>query len=855
MTIQGDIDQLLRFPPYGLPQEEKQPLFLSALHASHRHHFEHCLAYRKYCARRGVSAESQFENLEQFPYLPIQAFKQNWQLLRSVDASDVKVTLQSSASSGTPSRVLLDKITTKRQRQALATVLATVLGAKRQPFAILDLDPLKANAAALGARGAAIRGFLNSASRSDYFMDSDERGNLSFCLDDFKSTIQSYIDSDTPLVIFGFTYVLYIHAVAKLLDEACRFDLPTGSKIVHIGGWKKLEDQKVDRDVFNQQISQLFGIPVQEIIDFYGFTEQMGVTYPDSLHGVKHVPNFAEVIVRHPQTLQPIEDGKVGILQFLTPLPHSYPGISVLTDDLGVITGREEDDHGWHGTQFKVIGRLKKAEVRGCGDIMADKVASKNVKSSSVASETASQPKVERPDFPQPDVRLFLSHESYYGPKRLDQGVELNSLPQVKQLGELCQVLKDRRVVLQSYSVDELIALISAASRRWFEADSPVLPLSQAGLVFLRSFCSSTSLRQLADDSLKLGRGELDGFRGKGFLGRRMQRAVARGLVGHWLAGNVPLLGMLVLTQSILARNANIIKVAKNNASVLPLLLESFRGLTIKTRAGKILRGDDILETIAIIYFDRSDHQSAETLSLECDVRLAWGGRDAVESVMNLPRRFGTEDIIFGPKLSYMVIGREALHSARAVRKLARGASIDASVFDQYACASPHTIFVEQGGHCASPREFAAQLAEQMQRTSLRIPKQPVDDDTAAQITARRLQYEFSGDIWASRETSDWTVLYDEHQLQTLADPCYSRVITVSPISDAMSAAEFAHHGIQTVGLALSSERKQQFASVAAMKGAERFPDIGRMTLFDTPWDGLFPLQRLVRIVTIGGPY
>ena len=73
------------------------------------------------------------------------------------------------------------------------------------------------------------------------------------------------------------------------------------------------------------------------------------------------------------------------------------------------------------------------------------------------------------------------------------------------------------------------------------------------------------------------------------------------------------------------------------------------------------------------------------------------GGRDAVESVMNLPRRFGTEDIIFGPKLSYMVIGREALNSARAVTKLARGASIDASVFDQTACASPHTIFVEQG--------------------------------------------------------------------------------------------------------------------------------------------------------------
>ena len=59
---------------------------------------------------------------------------------------------------------------------------------------------------------------------------------------------------------------------------------------------------------------------------------------------------------------------------------------------------------------------------------------------------------------------------------------------------------------------------------------------------------------------------------------------------------------------------------------MLPLLLESFRGLVIKTSAGKILRGDDILKTIAVIYFDRDDYQSAETLSLACDVRLAWGG-------------------------------------------------------------------------------------------------------------------------------------------------------------------------------------------------------------------------------------
>ncbi len=208
MTIQGDIERLLSFPPYSLPKEEKRPLFLNALNASHLHHFEHCPAYRKYCERRGVSSQSHFDNLLKFPYLPVQAFKHNWELLRSVEKSDIKVTLQSSASSGIPSQVLLDKITTKRQRQALATVLSTVLGAKRQPFAILDVDPRNASQAAMGARGAAIRGFLNSASSSIYFMNSDENGKLTFCLDEFKATLQSHVQSGWLFLVSPMSFML-----------------------------------------------------------------------------------------------------------------------------------------------------------------------------------------------------------------------------------------------------------------------------------------------------------------------------------------------------------------------------------------------------------------------------------------------------------------------------------------------------------------------------------------------------------------------------------------------------------------------------------------------------------------------
>ena len=122
-------------------------------------------------------------------------------------------------------------------------------------------------------------------------------------------------------------------------------------------------------------VSDVFGIKHENIFDFYGFTEQMGLLYVSTGNSSKTVPLYSQIIIRDYQSLEPVPDGEEGLIQILTPIPHSYPGISVLTEDVGVITGRVKDNYGRFGTQFEILGRAKKAETRGCGDIMADYVA------------------------------------------------------------------------------------------------------------------------------------------------------------------------------------------------------------------------------------------------------------------------------------------------------------------------------------------------------------------------------------------------------------------------------------------------------------------------------------------------
>ena len=834
------LDALLAAPAFGLPAAEKRALLLAAVTDAYQHHFRACEAYRRYCERRGFGLNSAFGDASDLPFLPVQAFKQNASLLRSVDADRIVTRLSSSATTGVPSTVDVDRVTARRQVRALAAVLTAVLGPKRRPFLVLDCDPRSGTSGGLGARGAAVRGFLNFAREALYFMREDAAGSLSMDTEAFVSALKGHENRNAPIVVFGFTYVLYVNAILPLLTAGRRFQLPAGSHVLHIGGWKKLVDQQVSRDRFVEDASRVFGVSPENVVDFYGFTEQMGVTYPDGPAGMKYAPAFAEVVVRDPSTMKPLLPGKEGLLEFVTPLPLSYPGIAVLTDDIGIITAQDDDAGGWCGTRFRVLGRAKKAEVRGCGDIMGEKI-SRPTRAVASAPPTTSK------------IRLLFGSGVNHVAGDLAAPIDLQRLPVVEDLPGPAERLRDSRKQLDEYSVDDLIALVSAASRKWVVPESLLAPLRQQGLLFLAGWCESTSLRATSDRSMRGRRGFLDGFQAVGGTSRRLLRAQPRGVVAHWLAGNVPLLSMLTLAQSIITRNANILKSASSFSRVLPALLDSFRGLEVCRPDGRILRGESIADTVAIVYFPREDVAAAEQLSRAADVRLAWGGREAIESIMNLPKRYGTEDIIFGPKLSYMVVGREALETERAVKRLARNAATDASVFDQYACASPHTIFVEKGGKAASPRQVAERLADEMAKANVRIPKAPIDSGTAAQIESVRLRYEFTGELWRS-EGTEWTVLFDEDWQKGLADPCYSRVICVRAIDDPLEAAQFAHRGIQTIGLALSGERRLQFASLASARGAERFPELGRMTYFDAPWDGLFPMDRLVRWISLGGP-
>ena len=368
---------------------------------------------------------------------------------------------------------------------------------------------------------------------------------------------------------------------------------------------------------------------------------------------------------------------------------------------------------------------------------------------------------------------------------------------------------------------------------------------SHLGVSFLINFIKRVNLEQLLKESLHGDIHFLDNFISVAALNKQIM-AHPRGVITHWLAGNVPVLGMISLIQGIITKNANIIKLPRENGLVLPLMASQIASFEFNFNKTNI-KGSDLLDCCMFIYCDKDDRKGQESLSLNSDVRVAWGGKEAVEAVMSLPRKYGTDDIIFGPKYSFAVIGRDSFDKDQ-LKNITYKLAVDASVFEQQGCNSPHTVFVENGGE-VSPLDFAKALAVSMDKVLKRIPKNPVSADEAYTVVNIRTEYSFMGKVFSSKGT-EWTVIYSDEK--GLAEACFSRTIFVRPVDNLNEILNYIEHKKhQTMGLCIRNSVKDNFAKNATRKGIERITEIGKMSFFDYPWDGMFPINRFVRWVSL----
>lgn len=227
------------------------------------------------------------------------------------------------------------------------------------PMIIVDCPSVIKNRQSFSARGAGIMGFSIFGTKRLYALNDD----MSLNVKEIVEFLDKYREED--IFIFGFTYIIWQHFCKELKKHNLHVDLSRGV-LIHGGGWKKLENEKVSSSQFRNELFDICGL--KKVYDYYGMAEQLGSIFIECEHGHMHCSNYSDVIIRNSKdfSVQPI--GEKGMMELVSVLPTSYPGHVLLTEDEGVILGEDDCPCGRKGKYFKIIGRIKNAEIRGCSD-------------------------------------------------------------------------------------------------------------------------------------------------------------------------------------------------------------------------------------------------------------------------------------------------------------------------------------------------------------------------------------------------------------------------------------------------------------------------------------------------------
>lgn len=350
-------ENILEVAPFSVSKEEKSELFLRELKELSLKHYNSCESYKKIIDKQNIDLEN-IKNYENIPFLPVRLFKEFE--LKSVPEQEVFKTMTSSGTSGQAvSKIYLDKCTAANQQKTLVKIVSDFTGASRMPMLIIDSPSVIKDRLMFSARGAGILGFSIFGADRTYALNDNMEIDI--------PTIEAFLEKHRGqnILLFGFTFMIWQYFYKELKKQGKKLDL-SKAVLIHGGGWKKLINEAVSREDFKKALYEVSGLV--SVHDYYGMVEQTGCIYMECEHGHLHASAYSDIITRRSKDFSVCNIGEKGIIQVLSLLPESYPGHSLLTEDEGIILGEDDCPCGRKGKYFKILGRIKNAEVRGCSD-------------------------------------------------------------------------------------------------------------------------------------------------------------------------------------------------------------------------------------------------------------------------------------------------------------------------------------------------------------------------------------------------------------------------------------------------------------------------------------------------------
>lgn len=310
------------------------------------------------------------------------------------------------------------------------------------------------------------------------------------------------------------------------------------------------------------------------------------------------------------------------------------------------------------------------------------------------------------------------------------------------------------------------------------------------------------------------------------------------GVVAHVLAGNVFLGGVIALAQSLLTRNAVLLKLSREDSGFTALLVEALAQVDERGIVKKCL---------ALAIWDSARDEFNEVLRQEADAVVVWGGAAAIAAYPQA--RCRGRVIHYGPRLGIGIV----LHGVE-LRAALRSLAWDVALWEQRACSSPRVLFVEDRD--GMPARVAGGLSSALSEVCSPIPAKPLSLDEKAEVVGIRelAWWQQRAEIHAAANSMDHSVLLVK---EVPADiPLGYRTVLIVPVRaiDDLSGTLAPYRDyLQTAVLAAPAERWLNAVDVLASAGITQVAAAGAAAarFLGLPHEGEYALRRLVRLVGI----
>ena len=342
--------------PFSIDQNIKNDWFFKHQKKLSKFHYKNCNEFKK-ISNQVFKKINKIKNLEDLPFVAVEVFKKY--NLKSTSQNNLSKILRSSGTTNNGvSMINLDRKTSLLQSRALSIIFSDISKNNDLEIFFVESPNVIFSKETLSARSAAISGFKQLAKKSYFLLDNKFNLNLKILTNQIKKNPKK------EFIIFGFTSLIWLHLIKILKKKKIKLKKNNGI-LIHGGGWKKMQDQSVDRNIFNSTITEFLGI--KKIHNYYGMVEQTGSIFLECEFGFFHASIFSEILIRN-KNMQVCKIKENGLIQTFSLLPLSYPGHNILTEDMGRLEGEDGCKCGRKGRYFSIKGRVPGTTIRGCSD-------------------------------------------------------------------------------------------------------------------------------------------------------------------------------------------------------------------------------------------------------------------------------------------------------------------------------------------------------------------------------------------------------------------------------------------------------------------------------------------------------